>query len=63
MGGCMKTVPGMEKITVTLNVDGEVEIVQTGWNGEDDSPAIVIPVAYLGFFIKALEEVAAEAQG
>lgn len=59
----MKMVPGLEKITVSLNNDGEVEIVQTGWNGDDDSPAIVIPVQYVDFFLKAVEEVAKEAQG
>lgn len=59
----MRVVPGLEKITITANVDGELEIVQTGWNGEDDSPAIVIPLPYVSLFIKALEEVAKEAQG
>lgn len=58
----MKVIPGIEKIIISLTTEGEIEIAQT-WAGADDSPTIVLPLQYVDFFVKAVEEVAKEAQG
>jgi hypothetical protein len=62
MGGGMKVIPGIEKIVISLTTEGEIEICQT-WDGADDSPTIVIHPQYVDLFVKAIEEVAKEAQG
>lgn len=61
MGGGMKTVPGMERIDVTVNDDGAIEIVQASWTGE--VVTITVPDEYVELFIKAVEGAQKEAQG
>jgi len=58
----MRAVPGLEKINITLNTEGELEIAQA-WSGCEDAAVIVIPLPYVDLFIQAVQEVAKETQG
>lgn len=57
----MRTVPGMERIDVSVNEDGAIEIVQSSWTGE--VVTITVPNEYVELFIAAVEGAKKEAQG